>query len=63
MCVSIVYLNNFKIKFYMYIALGNDNVRPYPNNIIVSTLEEFMKELNQELLWIEARDIWYINSF
>ncbi|XP_025411987.1 UHRF1-binding protein 1-like isoform X4 [Sipha flava] len=41
-------------------AQGNDNVRPYPNNIIVSTLEEFMKELNQELLWIEARDIWCI---
>jgi len=47
----------------MYICLGNDNVRAYPNNIIVSSLEGFMQELCQELLWIEAKDVWYVFIF
>lgn len=49
--------NNYCLKF---LCLGNDNVRAYPNNIIVSSLEEFIPELSQELLWIEAKDIWYV---
>lgn len=46
------------IKKLIHLILGNDNVRDYPNNVIVSSFEEFMKELSQELLWIEAKDIW-----
>lgn len=44
----------------MFIGLGNDNVRAYPSQVIVSSLEQFMNKLSQELLWIEAKDIWYV---
>lgn len=41
-------------------AQDNDDVRAYPDNITVFSLEEFTKELSQELLWIEAKDIWCV---
>lgn len=49
-----------KLKFESYIGLDNDDIRAYPNNIEVFSLEDFTKELSQELLWIEAKDIWYV---
>jgi len=59
-----IYLNNFDLQNLnsklVLIDLDNDNVRAYPNNITVFSLEEFAKELSQELLWIEAKDIWCV---
>ncbi|XP_050442148.1 UHRF1-binding protein 1-like [Adelges cooleyi] len=41
-------------------AKGNDNVREDPPEMSVTSVDEFMKKLSQELLWIEAKDIWCI---
>lgn len=60
MYVTYLKKNEIILMYEMFIGLGNDNVRAYPNNIIVSSLEEFMNMLSQELLWIEAKDIWYV---
>ncbi|XP_050520734.1 UHRF1-binding protein 1-like [Daktulosphaira vitifoliae] len=41
-------------------AQGKDDIRKLPNVILGNSLDEFMNELTQELLWIEAKDVWCI---
>lgn len=45
---------------YCCLFIGKDNVRNFPSKLLnaVNSEEEIAKTLFQELLWIDARDVW-----
>ncbi|XP_026823557.1 UHRF1-binding protein 1 isoform X6 [Ooceraea biroi] len=40
---------------------GTDNIRQIPSNFSSNSVNELLKQLNRELLWTEAKDVWCCN--
>ncbi|KAG8035486.1 hypothetical protein G9C98_006932 [Cotesia typhae] len=40
---------------------GTDNVRSYPSNFTINSLEDIIGKLHKKLLWLECKDIWCLN--
>ncbi|CAG5077279.1 Similar to Uhrf1bp1l: UHRF1-binding protein 1-like (Mus musculus) [Cotesia congregata] len=38
-----------------------DNVRSYPSNFKINSLEDIIGKLHKKLLWLECKDIWCLN--
>ncbi|XP_043268359.1 UHRF1-binding protein 1 isoform X2 [Venturia canescens] len=47
-------------KFLDHCA-GRDNVRTYPVNASCNSVNELIRQVNRELLWTEAKDVWCCN--
>ncbi|XP_076645786.1 bridge-like lipid transfer protein family member 3B [Halictus rubicundus] len=47
-------------KFLSHCA-GTDNVRHPPANFTSNSVNELIRQLNRELLWTEAKDVWCCN--
>lgn len=45
----------------MSCILGTDNIRQIPPNFISNSVNELLRQLNRELLWTEAKDVWCCN--
>lgn len=47
---------------YSYVSvLGTDNIRQMPPNFSSNSVNELIRQLNRELLWTEAKDVWCCN--
>lgn len=40
---------------------GTDNIRQIPSNFSSNSVNELLRQLNRELLWTEAKDVWCCN--
>ncbi|XP_011698292.1 PREDICTED: UHRF1-binding protein 1 isoform X3 [Wasmannia auropunctata] len=47
-------------KFLAHCA-GTDNIRQIPPNFSSNSVNELLRQLNRELLWTEAKDVWCCN--
>ncbi|XP_008557479.1 bridge-like lipid transfer protein family member 3A [Microplitis demolitor] len=47
-------------KFLRHCA-GSDNVRSYPSNFTINSIDDIIGKLNKKLLWLECKDIWCLN--
>ncbi|XP_077258947.1 bridge-like lipid transfer protein family member 3B isoform X2 [Temnothorax americanus] len=47
-------------KFLAHCA-GADNIRQIPPNFSSNSVNELLRQLNRELLWTEAKDVWCCN--
>ncbi|XP_025997064.1 UHRF1-binding protein 1-like isoform X2 [Solenopsis invicta] len=47
-------------KFLVHCA-GTDNIRQIPPNFSSNSVNELLRQLNRELLWTEAKDVWCCN--
>lgn len=47
-------------KFLAHCA-GADNIRQVPPNFSSNSVNELLRQLNRELLWTEAKDVWCCN--
>ncbi|XP_011862998.1 PREDICTED: UHRF1-binding protein 1 isoform X1 [Vollenhovia emeryi] len=47
-------------KFLTHCA-GTDNIRQIPPNFSSNSVNELLRQLNRELLWTEAKDVWCCN--
>lgn len=44
-----------------FCILGADNIRQVPPNFSSNSVNELLRQLNRELLWTEAKDVWCCN--
>lgn len=52
------------IHSYLYIFFcfsGHDNIRQIPLNFSSNSVTELLRQMNRELLWTEAKDVWCCN--
>lgn len=50
------------LKFcFVFYCTGRDNVRSYPKNASCNSVNELIRQVNRELLWTEAKDVWCCN--
>ncbi|XP_060530359.1 bridge-like lipid transfer protein family member 3A isoform X2 [Cylas formicarius] len=47
-------------KFLDHISAA-DNVRAEPKELDISSMDNLVRQLSKELLWVEAKDIWYVS--
>ena len=40
---------------------GTDSIRSFPTNFSSNSVNEMVRQLNRELLWTEAKDVWCCN--
>lgn len=50
----------FDIIFSFHVS-GTDNIRQIPSNFSSNSVNELLRQLNRELLWTEAKDVWCCN--